>query len=308
MASRDYTALYDASIDKHILKSFETWKSTIPDLFHVDNTTRRFVTHQGWQGYGLPTPRFPGEVIVEGDVHQSYNKQYSMQSVGMGDSIPLEDIEDDPTGMLTQGSAMIAGGLAESFKDYVELQAATFLINGFTVTAGQPDGVSLFSLTHPRSLNNSTVTDANRPTTGVDMSVSTVEQMITRLRLQRSPNGRPMYNKPRVMWYNPSLDFVAQKIMKQSAEAFTTDRNDSVINRKYGGIKLIELPYLQEAGVDSDAWGMIGQMHFLHFIWRNKFRAHHDFDARTKTHLVMGDIRFDLGESSYHGTDASPGA
>jgi hypothetical protein len=275
---------------------------------HVEDTTRRFVTHQGWQGYGLPTPRFPGEPIVEGEIHESYNKQFSMQSAGLGDAIPLEDIEDDPTGMLTQGSAMIAGGLARSFEQYVDIQLATFLINGFTVTAGQPDGASLFSLTHPRSKNNSGVTDANRPSTGVDMTVDTVQQMITRLRLQKAPNGQPLHLKPRVMWYNPQLDFRAQQIMKQSVEPYTTDRNDNIISKKYGGIKLVELPYLQESGVDSDAWGMIADVHFLYFIWRSHFRAHHSFDARTKTHLVMGDIRFDLGDSSYHGTDASLGA
>lgn len=308
MASRDYTALFDVSIDKHLLRSFEAWDSAIPDIMHVENTTKRIVTHQGWSGYGLPVARFPGEPIVEGDVHQSFNKQYSMQSVGLGDSIPIEDIEDDPTGMLTQGSAMIAGGLAESFKDYVEIALANFLINGFTVTAGQPDGSSLFSLTHPRSSNNPSTTDANRPSTGVDMTVDSVQQMITRLRTQKSPNGRPMHNAPRVVWYHPSLDFTARQIFKGAMEPYTADNNENIINKKYGGIKLVELPYLSEAGLDSDAWGMIAQSHFLYFIWRNKFRAHHDFDARTKSHLVMGDIRFDLGNSDWRGTDASLGA
>jgi hypothetical protein len=308
MASRDYSAAFDRSIDKHILTSFEGWESNIPDICHVETTNRRFVTHQGWQGYGLPTPRFPGELITEGEVHQSYDKQFNMRSAGLGDSLPIEDVDDDPTGMLTQGSAMIAGGLSQSFKDYCEIDLASFLINGFTSTAGTPDSASLYSLTHPRSRNNPGVTDANRPTTGVDMSVATVQQMISRLRLQKAPNGRPMHNTPRVCWYNPTLDFTARQIFKQAMEPYTANNNDNIIKGKYGDIKLVEMPYLLESGVDADAWGMIADMHFLYFIWRTKFRTHNDFDARTKSYLVMGDIRYDLGHSDWRGTDASPGA
>lgn len=306
MASRDYAALFDTAIDKHILTSFDAWQSFIPEVFHVDSTKRRIVTHQGWQGYGLPTPRFPGEAINQGEVHESYNKQYFIRSCGLGDAIPIEDVDDDPTGMLTQGAARIAGGMAASFEDYVETDAANFLINGFTVTAGSPDGVSLFSTSHPQSKNAPGTTYANRPTTGVDISVATVQSMITRLRTQKAPNGRPMRNSPRVLWYNPTLDFAVQQILRQQMEPYTMDNNDNII-AKYK-IKPVETPFLQESGADADAWGMVGQEHFLNFIWRNRARTHNDFDAVTKSYLVMLDLRHDLGHSDWRGTDASPGA
>lgn len=306
MASRDYAALFDTAIDKHILTDFDNWESVIPDICHVDSTRRRIVTHQGWQGYGLPTPRFPGEPITQGEVHENYNKQFFIRSAGLGDAIPIEDVDDDPTGMLTQGAARIAGGMARSFEDYVEIDLANYLINGFTSTAGAPDGVSLFSTSHPRAKNNPSVTDANRPTTGVDISVAAVQSMITRIRTQKAPNGRPMRNKPRILWYNPTLDFAVQQILKQQMEPYTFDNNENII-KKYG-IRPVEMPFLTESGADSDAFGIGGQEHFMWFIWRNRPRTHNDFDAVTKSYLVMLDIRHDLGHSDWRGMDASPGA
>jgi hypothetical protein len=306
MASRNYAPLYDVAVDKHIMVTFDDWPSVIPDIYHVDNTKRRIVTHQGWSGYGPPTPRFPGEAIVQGEINEDYNKRFFMRSCGLGDALPIEDVDDDPTGMLTQGSAKIAGGLAKSFTDYAEQDAMDYLINGFSATAGTPDGVSLYSLSHPKSKTEPLTLYANRPTTGVDLSVSTLQSMITRLRTQKAPNGRPMRNKPRILWYNPTLDFTVQQILKQRLEPYTMDNNDNII-AKYG-ITPIETPFLQESGADSDAFGLVGHEHFLYWIWRNRPRTHTSFDAQTKCYLMFLDMRHAVGHSSWRGTDASPGA
>ena len=202
MASQDYAALFDTAIDKFILVSFEEWVSVIPDLFHVSSTKRRFEEHQGMVGYPLPQARFPGEQIVQGEVHENWNKRYNMRSAGLGDALPLEDVEDDPTGMLTQGAAKIAGGLSASFTDYVETDMASFLINGFSSTSGTPDSKSLFATDHPLSKQDST-SQANRPSSAVDISISAVQAAITNIRTQKAPNGRPMRNAPRVLWYHP---------------------------------------------------------------------------------------------------------
>lgn len=308
MASQDYAAAFNTTIDKHILVNFEGWQSIIPDIFHVDSTKKRFVTIQGWTGYGLPLSRLPGEPIVQGSISENYNIRLTVGSCGLGDAIPIEDVDDDPTGMLTQGAARIGGGMSESFMDYVEQDICNYLINGFSATAGMADGKSLFSLTHPQARNNPGTSYTNRPTTGVDISVSSVQSMITRIRTQKAPNGRPMNNRPRVLWYNPILDFQVKQILKQQLEPYTFDHNDNIISKQYGNIKPVETPFLQESGADADAFGMIGEQHFLYFYWRNRPRTHNDFDATTKTYLTMLDMRYTRGAGDWRGTDASPGA
>lgn len=308
MASQDYSALYNRTVDKHILIAFQKWPSIVPDIFHVESTKRRYVIQQGWTGYGQPIPRLPGEPIRQGSISENFNVKFTVGSVGLGDAIPIEDVDDDPTGILVQGAAKIAGGLAESFMDYVEMDITqSYLLNGFTATAGQPDGKSLFSATHLRSRTNQTTTDSNRPSTGVDLTVSSAQSAITALRTQKAPNGRPMMNSPRVLWYNPILDWNANHVFKQSLDPGTANHDDSIINRKHPGVKLVETPWLQSSGTDSAAWGLIGQEHFLYFYWRTKPRTHNDFDATTKSYLTMVDMRYARGNSDWRGTYASPG-
>jgi hypothetical protein len=306
MASADFAAVFDKQIAKHLLRSFDEWDSVIPDIYHVSNMDGPFEEHMSWTGYGLPEFRLPGEEIHQSEIHENYGKRYTARSFGNGDAIPLEHIDDDPTGILTQGGARIAGGLANSFKQLTEIDAANYLINGFTVTAGTPDGASLFSTSHPRSKSQPGTLDANRPTAGVDISVTEVQNMITRIRTQVSPNGIPMMNRPRILWHSPSLNFQVQQILNQSREPYTMDNNDNII-KKYNIIP-VEIPYLLESGVASDAWGIIAQEHFLHFLWRQRAKGRNQIDAVTNSMLTMWTIRYDLGHSDYRGTDASPGA
>lgn len=306
MASQNYASAFDKSIDKHILLSFDEWDSVIPQIFHASDTKGRIVQHQGWTGYGLPVARLHGEEIAQLEVAENYGKRYTMRSVGGGDAIPIEDVDDDPAGILTQGSARIAGGLANSFTDYIETDAANFLINGFSVTTGMPDGDTLFSTSHNRSRSNTATTDSNRPSSGVDLSVSTLQSAITNIRTQKAPNGRPISNRPRVLWYHPQLDFQVQQILKGRMEPYTMDNNENII-KKYNIIP-VEMPYLEESGAAADAWGLVGELHFLYFIWRQRYKSRSAVDGATNTYQTWGTIRYDLGPSDYRGTYGSPGA
>lgn len=301
MASTDFLAVYDKQISKQIMLSFQEWPSRIPQLYHADSMDGPFTEHMGWRGYDLPQFRLPGEEIRQTVIHEDYSKRYTARSYGNGDSIPAEFIRDDPTGMLTQGGARIAGGIADSFKQLVELDATNYYLNGFTVTAGMADGVALYSASHPRAKSNAAVLDANRPTTGTALSVSEVQQSIIRLRTQYSPNNIPMMNTPRVLWTSPVLSFAARQILHQLQEPYTTEHNDNLI-ADYN-IMHVELPYLGT----SKAWGLIGEEHYNFFLWRQHYEAHNQYDAVTNSMQTFGTIRYDLGSSNYRGNDGSPG-
>jgi hypothetical protein len=307
MASNDFAAVFDKQIAKHLLLSYEEWDSVISDIYHVNTMDGPFEEHFSWAGYDLPTFRLPGEPITQSEVHQNFGKRYTARSFGNGDAIPMEHIEDDPTGILTVGGARIAGGLSNSFKQLVEIDAANYLINGFTVTAGTPDGASLFSLSHPRSAALLGTLDANRPTAGEDLSVAALEAMITRLRTQVSPNGVPMMNEPRILWHSPALTFQVDTILNSTQRSGTANNDTNSIKRKYN-IVPVEIPYLLESGVASDAWGLIARKHFMHFMWRQRAKGRNDIDPVTNSMLTMWTQRHDLGHSDYRGTDASPGA
>jgi hypothetical protein len=305
MASLDFAAAFDRQIEKHLLLSFDEWPTVIPVIYHTEDMEGFFEEHMSWTGYDLPTFRLPGEPITQSEIHENYGKRYTRQHFGNGDAIPMEYIEVDPTGMLTMGGARVAGGLSNSFEQLMEIAAADNLINGFTVTAGSPDGVALFSTSHPRSKSEPGTLDANRPSAAEDISVTAVQEMITRLRTQRSPNGIPMQNEPAILWHSPALNFQVQQILQQTQEPYTTDNNENII-KKYR-IRPVEVPYLSESGVASDAWGIRAKKHFLYFFMGQRPKGRNQIDAVTNSMLTMWTMSFDIGHSDYRGNDASPG-
>lgn len=279
-------------------------------IFHVHGTGDRYIWHQGWQGYGLPQQRVPGQPVAQSQFQPSFGKTYIIQNFALGDAVPQEDIDDDMYAVIKYAMASKGGLMANSFMNLWQYRTANFFANqGFasgTTVAGMSDGRSLFNTAHPQAASVLGTTYANRPSTAADLSVASWQAAETNLRTQLAPDGLTyLNNEPRILVVNPALSFVANQINTGKWQPFSADRTESATKH----LEVITWPYFKKSGATGtdNAWFMVGKDHFLNFFMREAPKPETDYDINTRSQIVIMSTRADYGASDYRGTYGSPG-
>lgn len=285
------------------------WKN----FFHMETTTDRYVWHQGWIGYSLPTFRVPGETFTQSQYAPNFSKQYIIRRFGLGDGIPMEDIEDDMYGVINQILPRKGGMMAVAFNNLMEYDTSNFFaVNGFasgTSVAGMADGVSLFNTAHPISATQRGVLWSNRPSVDADFSIATAQAMETNLNTQKAPDNLTyLRGTTKRFCSNPQLQFIAQQVYKGRWEVNTANRNENFLTDL--SVSLNFWPYITKSGSTgtNNAWFGQSTEHHLYFILRSAYDSKTDYDINTNSQLIIASCGFDEGASDARGMYGSPGA
>lgn len=312
MATTNVDILYGMGqqIEEHMYLDYKRKAPIFSKVFHMHTTRSRYVDMQMWQLYGMPRFRVHGERIKMDAVYPSFGKRYIMRSFGLGDSVPVEDMRDDPFGLFNRVLPGKGGAMASSHRTLMERETAGFFVNqGFasgTSVAGMSDGRSLFNTAHPLSAYNST-TAANRATTDVDLSYSSAQTAETNIRNQLAPNGYEYIdNEPAILMVHPTLAFVAQQIYAQDRQWGGGPNDKNYLKR----LQIIVNPYLQISGTNTtnQYWIVIGEQHSLHFFMRQNYEVDTDKDVNTNSVIFTTTSRFDYGATDWRGTYGSKGS
>lgn len=319
--SGNYGILFEKGVNRQFGLKLQTYDPQWRKVFHVQDTTDRYVWAQGWTGYQSPTFRIPGQRISSGNFAPDFSKAYIIRGYGLADQFPQEDIDDDLYGVINLASARKGGLFAQAFMDLMEIQTANYFgTQGFasgSSVAGMADGVSLFNTAHPLSAQNQVSTWTNRPTTDADLSITTAQFLLTNLMLQKASNNvTVLNNKMKAIVYNPILTYVARQIFRGSWQGFSADLNDNVTKQVAGDIDLIEWPYFTKGGSTGGAYGSgaanayfgIGQQHHLYFYLRQAAKSDTDKSVTTNSQIITMTCRFDMGADTARGLAGSAGA
>lgn len=313
--------LFIRGVNRQFGLKLQTYDPQWRRIFHVMDTTDRYIWSQGWIGYQSPVFRVPGQTIAVGNFAPDFSKQYIIRGYGLADQFAQEDIDDDLYGVINLATARKGGLFAQAFMDLMEIQTATYFgTQGFTTgssVAGMADGVSLFNTAHPQNALNQVATWTNRPSVDADLSITTAQFMATNLMLQKAPNNvTVLNNKMKAIVYNPILTFVAQQIYRGAWQGFSADLNDNTIKKTLGNVELIEWPYFVKGGSTGGAYGSgaangyfgIGETHHMYFYLRQAAKSKTDESITTNSQIMTMTCRFDMGADSARGTVGSTGA
>jgi len=317
MATTGIAAAFTKGISKHFFLELELYPPYFYDFMHYEDMDTAYIDEQGYENYGLPSRRNPGEPIKMGEFRQSFNKRYVPDNYALGDTIPKEDLDDDMYDIFHRQLSAKAGGFARNFRTLQDIQVAGMFINfgysGTNVPFGS-DGVALFSTSHPVSRARSSVLVSNRASVDVDFSISSYHMAWTNLTTQVGPNNIEIIrNKPRHLVVNPSQRQVAVQVVQAPWERGTADRNENIIPRDK--VDVILWPYFQRSGTQGSAatpaannsWFLVGEQHYLKFFMRSNFQPDTDSDINTNSQIFTGLIRFAYGWSDWRGTYGSGG-
>lgn len=312
----DISPVFEKAIKKHYFDEAKYVDTQVDKIFHVENMTGAYADEQLWEMIGGPEARMPGMPVATKSFGASFAKRYVPVSYALGGFVPEEWVEDDVIGVLHKYAAGQGGALARSFATHRErLGAEVLSVLGFGTAPvyGSPDGQPLFSTQHPLSLNNSSITVANRPSSGVDLSHAAWDTMRQNLVQQLAPNNYDIVtNPPKVLVINPQLHTIATRLLKQEWEptyATTETTRQGMLNvAKLDNFTVIEWPHWRYGNTGWNAWFTLGETHYLKWFNRTKLQIKTGFVLDLLSYQFVAYVRYTCGWTDWRGTYGSPGA
>jgi hypothetical protein len=278
---------------------YKKYENEHTEIYDTENSERSFEEEQKLSGFGAAPVKNEGAAIVYDNAQEAFTARYTHETVAMGFAITEEAMEDNLYDSL---SARYTKALARAMAYTKQVKAASLLNTGFTTFLGG-DGVTLFNTAHPTV---SGITNANRPTTDVDLNETALEQAVIDIAAFKDERGLLIAARPRKLIIPPSSQFIATRLLETEQRVGTADndinalRNNGAIPGGYA---------INHYFTDNDAWFLTtdvpnGMKHFV----RTAMTTAMDGDFDTGNVRYKARERYSFGVSDPLGIYGSPGA
>jgi hypothetical protein len=279
----------------------------------VQTSARNYEDYLAAAGLPIATLKPEGDDIVAYDPLEGSKMRITHEVYGIGFEISEEAMDDDL--YKGSGSALTeaGNGLADSLAEVVEIQAhrlfnsEAFLTSAVpTFMRTLPDNASTISIYNSTGHNpvsgGEAGAQANRPSTDVDLTVTSFRAALTTFKKYRNDRNLriPGISQPNRMVVPPDLEWDAKEILGSSNRPDTANRVENVTK---GAVSLLVNPYLD----DTDAWFLLAPVNWLLTIWRQRPRMDSFDDRRARVAVFVGYERFTRAAIHWLGTYATSG-
>lgn len=272
------------------------------EIFETESSERSFEEETKLAGFSAAPVKNEGQAIAYDNAQEAWTARYNHETIALGFSITEEAMEDNLYDSL---SARYTKSLARAMAYTKQVKGAYILNAGFTGT-GNPtygDGKVLFATDHPLVSGG---TNSNRPTTGVDLNETSLENAVIAINAWTDERGLLIAANPRKLIIPPALQFVATRILENSMRPSTADRD---INALYKNNSISEGWTVNHFLTDTNAWFLTtdvpnGAKHFV----RVPLATSSDGDFDTGNMRYKARERYSFGVSDPLGLYGSPGS
>jgi len=241
-------------------------------IFNVFNSGRNFETDSQIEGLGAMPQKPEGTAVTYDSAREGYQTTYTHTSYGSGFRITKEMRQDD----LSDKIMKLPKALGTSAFQTVEVTAADLFNNGFsTVTGG--DGDALFTTSHPSVSGQTALT--NRLAIDADLSATSLRDALIDFEDTNDARGLPLLQRAQTLVVPNDNRWTAQELLKSRQKPGSADNDFNPLAE--ADLSWMVWHYL----TDTDAWFLVGDIHFLKFFWRQKLQ----FDS---TIDIIGIVHF----------------
>jgi hypothetical protein len=272
-----------------------------PTVFNILSSTKDKETDSSVAGLGAMVEKPEGQPIEYDDPLKGQDKTYTHLTYGIGFRVTEEMKEDD----LYDKIEKIPKSMAQSARVRIETEAWNVFNNGFTDSANYlgRDGEPLFgdgTTKYHECLDGNVC--YNQLPTAADIDPATIEQMLIYWRKIVNDQNQKITIKPAYILVAPEQQFMVEKILNSSAEAFTAENQTNVLK---GKLKIIVGDYL----TDTNACIFLSDKsnHTLNFFWRRKLTMKGSDDFDTGDSKFKSTMRFSVGYTDWRGVFGNPG-
>jgi len=271
------------------------------EIFETETSERSFEEETKLSGFSAAPVKNEGNSISYDNAQEAWTARYQHETIALGFSITEEAVEDNLYDTL---SARYTKSLARAMAYTKQVKGASVLNNAFAssgFTGG--DGVTLCSTAHPLVSGG---TNANRPSTDVDLNETSLEAAVISIAAWTDERGLLIAAKPRKLVIPPNLMFVAKRLLDTELRVGTTN-NDINALKAMGSIP--EGYTVNHFLTDTNAWFLMtdvpnGLKHFVRTPLQNSMDG--DFDTGNVRYKSRE--RYSFGWSDPLGIFGSSGA
>jgi len=288
----------DANLNEMFQDGTKSWPEEYSKVFSVQTSDKQSEKDSYESGF-MTMPEKPEGVAATYDaILPGISEVYVHKTYAMGYEITEEAVEDNLRTPETFNK--LPQALSRSAIETVETTAANIFNNGFTNTGF--DGVSLFNTAHP---NLDATTQANRPSTDADLSVTSLTAALTAIEGYVDERSLKRPTKAVMLYIPVDLWNVAEELLGSEYKPYVANNEVNALQQK--DLRYMVGHYL----TDTDAFFLLSEKteHMLKFFWRVRLGALKrgtDFDSTNLKHLAR--MRFSVGYSHWMGTYGSRGA
>lgn len=228
---------------------------------------------------------------------QGFDKTFKPVRFGLGIQVSQDLVEDDQKARLVPKRATM---LSNSCTESLELQMASVFNNGFTAGSyAGPDGVALFSASHP--LVKAGGVQSNTLSVAADFDNESLALALTDYETMLNSEGQHIIlPKPRVVGA-PANRWAFAEVIESKMRSDTANNATNPLSYAEGGMpSWFVWNYL----TDTDNWYLVANPEDtgLLVVWKRKPYTTYDFDKQSETGSVMMRYKMDYGFYDFYGT------
>jgi hypothetical protein len=270
------------------------------EIFETESSERSFEEETKLSGFSAAPVKNEGSALAYDNAQEAWTARYVHETIAMGFSLTEEAIEDNLYDSL---SGRYTKALARAMAYTKQVKAASILNQGFAGGPTYGDGQTLLSTAHPLVSGG---TNSNRPTVAADLNETSLEAAVIQIAGWTDERGLLIAAKPRKLIVPPSLQFVAERLLKTELLVATADNDINAI-KSMGSIP--EGYTVNHYLTDNNAWFLMtdvpnGLKHFVRTAMQTGMDA--DFDTGNSRYKARE--RYSFGVSDPLGVFGSPGA
>lgn len=265
-------------------------KSYYSMINNVETTVRNYEDYLAGTGLPIAVEKPQGENITAYDPIEGTTKRLTPKVYAIAMEVSEEAWDDDL--YANKGSAIRDGanGLADSVAERVEIEAhRPWTAEGFVAAATSlwtvlPDASGFFATSHASITGGQGPTQANRPTTEADLTVTSLRAALIQGRKYKNDQGLriPAISQFSTLIVSPDDEYNANEIIKSPERPDTANRVTNVTPN----LTIMCDPYLSD---DTDAWFLQAPKHYAYFLWRKRpvLDSFDDRRARVAIHTIL---------------------
>ena len=270
------------------------------EIFETESSERSFEEETKLSGFSAAPVKNEGSALAYDNAQEAWTARYVHETIAMGFSLTEEAIEDNLYDSL---SSRYTKALARAMAYTKQVKAANILNQAFTGGPTYGDGKVLCATDHPLVSGG---TNSNRPTVAADLNETSLEAAVIQIAGWTDERGLLIAAKPRKLIVPPSLQFVAERLLKTELRVSTAD-NDINALKSMGSIP--EGYAVNHYLTDTNAWFLMTDVPngLKHFV-RTPMQTGMDADFDTGNSRYKARERYSFGVSDPLGIFGSPGA
>jgi len=284
------------ALDEVIFDKYDRFPPQYSRVFRVMDSHRSIEQTTQLSGLTLHATIAEGAPVRYDEPVLGFNKTYQHSQLGLGFRASRVMVDDDKFSIIKK----MASDLGRSGKETVEILAASVFNNGFNAAYPGPDGVALFSASHP--LVKSGGTQGNCTSVATDLDVISLQLALTAFRQTVDSSGRKVRIQPAKLIVPATLEWVAAEILSGPKRADTANNTVNAFQFRdgFGPFRdYMVWDYLTA----PHAWFLAAEPEDteLRYYWRERPNTIHDIDFDSRSIKTAMWERFSYGWSDFYG-------